>query len=68
MLYKLDFKPEILGLLNRGCIVAYPHLRGSKDLDDDWFNQGTGFKRLTSVTDLLDTASVIISLIIKVIF
>jgi len=45
-------------LLNRGFIVAYPHIRGCKDLSETWFEKGSGIQRLTSVTDLLDTANV----------
>lgn len=48
----------MLSILDRGFIYGYPLLRGSQELDYDWFHSGTGIKRVTSVTDYVDVADV----------
>ena len=54
----LDFRKELLLTLNRGIIYCYPHIRGSKDLDNEWYKNGSSSLRLNSVNDLIDVARV----------
>eukprot|EP01016_Furgasonia_blochmanni_P044802 TRINITY_DN6253_c0_g1_i1.p1 TRINITY_DN6253_c0_g1~~TRINITY_DN6253_c0_g1_i1.p1 ORF type:complete len:304 (+),score=44.78 TRINITY_DN6253_c0_g1_i1:186-1097(+) len=51
-----SFKLERVGLLDRGFIYAFPHLRGSRDLDEEWFLKGSGLQRTTNITDLIEVA------------
>jgi protease II len=38
----LAFRPEWLGLTDRGFVLSFPMMRGTKYFDDDWFYSGVG--------------------------
>lgn len=55
---KIEFKPEMLPVFERGFILAIPHLRGSRHLNEEWTQKGSNLRKLTMITDYIDSASV----------
>ena len=50
-------------MLDRGYIFGVPMIRGTRLLDEDWFEQGTGAFKANHFTDFIDLAIVIYFLI-----
>lgn len=47
------FDSSILPLLNRGFVVAYAHVRGGDDLNNQWYEDGKLLKKQNSFTDFI---------------
>lgn len=41
----LAFKPERLSLTDRGIVLAFPMVRGTRYFDDNWFLSGCGERK-----------------------
>ncbi|KAL4435988.1 hypothetical protein ABPG74_022223 [Tetrahymena malaccensis] len=54
-----DLTPNMVSLLDRGVIIAYPHMRGTYDMGEEWFKDGCAERRLTNFCDLIDVAKYI---------
>lgn len=50
----LAFKANRLSLTDRGFVLAFPMIRGTKYFDDDWFYSGVGDRKRTHIEDLID--------------
>ncbi|KAJ1930671.1 hypothetical protein IWQ60_000068 [Tieghemiomyces parasiticus] len=53
---EVEFRPEMLPLLERGWIVALAHVRGGSDLGRQWYLDGKLDKKTNSIRDLLAVA------------
>lgn len=52
----LAFRPDRLSLTDRGFVLAFPMIRGTKFFDDNWFFSGVGERKRQHIDDLIDTA------------
>ncbi len=50
---RLDFNPETLLYLEKGCRVIFAHLRGGSDLGPAWHAEARREKKHTTVKDLI---------------
>ena len=48
--FKLSFMP----LIDQGFVFAIAHIRGGKDLGQDWYDQGRMLKKMNTFTDFID--------------
>ncbi|OZJ02303.1 hypothetical protein BZG36_05197, partial [Bifiguratus adelaidae] len=53
---EVDFRVENFPLLERGWIIALPHVRGGSELGRRWYNGGKLLKKKTSMTDFISVA------------
>ena len=51
-----EFQVQDISFLSRGIVMCYPLLRGTHYLDRDWFTAGIGERKLTHMSDLIDSA------------
>lgn len=52
----LGFKANWLSLTDRGVVIAFPMLRGTKFFDDNWFFSGVAERKHVHIEDLIDSA------------
>lgn len=52
----LAFQPDRLSLTDRGIVLAFPMVRGTRFFDDNWLLSGCGDRKQQHIDDLLDTA------------
>ncbi|MFN5418593.1 MAG: S9 family peptidase [Flavobacteriia bacterium] len=50
------FSPTRLSLLDRGFVYAIAHIRGGKDLGEDWYQNGKFQKKVNTFTDFINAA------------
>eukprot|EP00357_Protocruzia_adherens_P034011 CAMPEP_0115041086 /NCGR_PEP_ID=MMETSP0216-20121206/45299_1 /TAXON_ID=223996 /ORGANISM="Protocruzia adherens, Strain Boccale" /LENGTH=325 /DNA_ID=CAMNT_0002422619 /DNA_START=32 /DNA_END=1005 /DNA_ORIENTATION=- len=55
------FNHELVSLLDRGFIMAYPHIRGSRDCGEQWFTLGARERKPTQINDLVDVAKEVLN-------
>ncbi len=54
------FSYDRISLLDRGIIYAIAHIRGGKELGEDWYNQGKMLNKKNSFTDFIDCSEFLI--------
>lgn len=52
----VHWKTEDNTFMSRGIVCAYPLLRGTNYFDQDWLSKGTAERKLSHISDLIDTA------------
>ena len=50
------FSPTRLSLLNRGFVYAVAHIRGSKYMGEEWYENGKFYKKINTFTDFINAA------------
>lgn len=51
-----SFSATRLSLLDRGFVYAIAHIRGGKDLNEDWYQNGKFQKKINTFTDFINAA------------
>ena len=52
----LVLEPHKLSLTDRGIVIGYPLIRGTRYFDSNWLLSGAGERKMTHINDLVDTA------------
>jgi len=54
-------QPSHISILDRGIVLAYPHLRGSKELSTEQYEEGLRDRRLTHYCDFIDAIKLFVN-------
>lgn len=54
------FSSGRMNMINRGWVFALAHIRGGRDLGEDWYVQGKLDKKMNSFTDFIDTTEALV--------
>ena len=57
-----SFNISVLSLLDRGFVYAISHIRGSKMLGRQWYEDGKKFNKMNTFTDFIDSTKALIDL------
>jgi oligopeptidase B len=56
------FSGNRISLVDRGWVYAMTHVRGGRELGEDWYNSGRTMKKMNTFTDFIDTTEALIKL------
>ena len=61
--YSIDpwFRSSWISLLDRGFVVAVPHVRGGETMGRGWYNDGKMFNKINTFTDYIDCSEYLIA-------
>lgn len=56
------FSSTIFNMVDRGWVYAMTHIRGGRELGEDWYNNGRTHKKINTFTDFIDTTKSLVKL------